>query len=83
MAGPATTSVACRISVGSTSHKVHGTCEILGLSEPYDGTDLWSSIERIKSHAASHLVNGVVLRNQITSIAARLAAESFEMGVIV
>jgi polysaccharide pyruvyl transferase WcaK-like protein len=71
------------ISVGSTSHKVHGTCEILGLSEPYDGTDLWSSIERIKSHAASHLVNGVVLRNQIASIAARLAAESFEMGVIV
>ena len=71
------------ISLGSTSHKVHGTCEILGLSEPYDGTDLWSSIKQIKTHAANQLTNGVVLRKLITSTAARLAAESFEMGVIV
>ena len=71
------------ISIGSTSHKVHGVCELLGFSEPYDGTDLWSSIERIKAHAASHLANGVVLRNEIKSNAARLAAESFEIGVIV
>jgi polysaccharide pyruvyl transferase WcaK-like protein len=71
------------ISLGSTSHKVHGACEILGLSEPYDGTDLWSSIKQIKTHAANQLTNGVVLRKLITSTAARLAAESFEMGVIV
>ena len=71
------------ISLGSTSHKVHGTCEILGLSEPYDGTDLWSNIERIKADAASHLAKGILLRNQIKSTAVRLAAESLQMGVIV
>ena len=71
------------ISIGSTSHKVHGMCEILEVSEPYDGTDLRSNIDRIKTHVASHLVNGVMVRNQIKSIAARLAVESFEMGVIV
>jgi polysaccharide pyruvyl transferase WcaK-like protein len=71
------------ISIGSISHKVHGACEQLGFSEPYDGTDLWSRIERIKAHAASHLAGGVTLRNEIRSTAARLAAESFEMGVMV
>jgi len=71
------------ISIASISHKVHGACEQLGFSKPYDGTDLWSSIERIKTHAASHLAGGVTLRNEIRSTAARLAAESFEMGVLV
>ena len=59
------------------------SCELLGFSEPYDGTDLWSSIERIKAHAARHLAGGVALRNEIKNNAARLAVESFEMGVIV
>jgi hypothetical protein len=71
------------IAIGSTSHKVHGVCELLGFSEPYDGTDLWSSLERIKTEAASHLAGGVTLRNEISSNAARLAAQSFEMGILV
>jgi polysaccharide pyruvyl transferase WcaK-like protein len=71
------------ISIGSLSHKVHGVCELLGFSEPYDGTDLWPSIARIKADAASHLANGVMLRNEIKANTARLAAGSFEMGVIV
>jgi polysaccharide pyruvyl transferase WcaK-like protein len=71
------------ISIGSISHKVHGACEQLGFSSPYDGTDLWSSIGRIKTHAAQHLAGGAMLRNEIASTAARLAADSFEMGAIV
>lgn len=71
------------ISIGSTSHKVHGICELLGFSEPYDGTDLWSNIDKIKAHAERHLAGGVALRNEIKSNAARLAVELFENGVIV
>ena len=71
------------IAIGSTSHKVHGVCELLEFNEPYDGTDLRSSIERIKAEAASHLSGGIALRNEITTRAARLAAESFAMGVAV
>ena len=71
------------IAIASISHKVHGVCEQLGFREPYDGTDLWSNIEKITADAASHLASGVTLRNEIRSHAARLAAESFEMGVVV
>jgi polysaccharide pyruvyl transferase WcaK-like protein len=71
------------VAIASISHKVHGVCEQLGFSAPYDGTDLWSSIERITADVASHLAAGVTLRNEIRSHAARLAAESFEMGVFV
>ena len=71
------------ISIGSISHKVHGACEHLGFSAPYDGTDLWSNIERIKSHAARHLAGGDTLRREIRDTAASLAADSYEMGVTV
>jgi polysaccharide pyruvyl transferase WcaK-like protein len=71
------------ISIASTSHKVHGICELLGFDQPYDGTDLWSGIERMRYHAANHLAGGTALRNEIRAHAARLAAESLEMGIVV
>jgi polysaccharide pyruvyl transferase WcaK-like protein len=71
------------IAIGSTSHKVHGVCELLGFNAPYDGTDLCSSFDRIKTEAASHLAGGARLRSEISSNAARLSAESFEMGTLV
>lgn len=71
------------IAIGSTSHKVHGVCELLEFNEPYDGTDLRSSFEKITADAARHLSGGISLRNEITSRAARLAAESFELGIAV
>ena len=71
------------IAIASISHKVHGVCEQLRFSAPYDGTDLWSNIEKITADAASLLGSGVTLREDIRSHAARLGAESFEMGVLV
>ena len=71
------------IAIGSTSHKVHGVCELLGFSEPYDGTDLWSSLERIKTRRRHPSGRRRHARNEISSNAARLSAESFEMGVVV
>jgi polysaccharide pyruvyl transferase WcaK-like protein len=71
------------ISIGTTSHKVHGICELLGFDTPYDGTDLRSNIEEIKAHAARHLGAGAALRDEIKKNAARLAVETLEMGVIV
>ena len=71
------------ISIGSTSHKVHGACALLGFDEPYDGTDLWSSIEKIRAQAAGQLAKGMGLREQIRDNAALLGAKSFEMGTIV
>jgi polysaccharide pyruvyl transferase WcaK-like protein len=70
------------ISIGSTSHKVHGICELLGFETPYDGTDLRSHIGAITAHAARHLAAGAPLRDQIKRTAARLAVESLESGVI-
>lgn len=71
------------ISLGTTSHKVHGISELLGFETPYDGTDLRSNIEAIKAHAARHLAAGPALRDQIKKNSARLGVESLEMGVIV
>jgi len=71
------------ISIATTSHKVHGICELLGFDAPYDGTDIRSNIDDIKAHAARHLAAGAALRNEIKKNAARLAVESLDMGVIV
>jgi polysaccharide pyruvyl transferase WcaK-like protein len=71
------------ISIGSTSHKVHGICELLGFDEPYDGTDLWANIGRMKAHAARHLSGGKALRDLIRSNAARLGAQTFQLGTVI
>jgi len=71
------------IAIASISHKVHGVCEQLRFSPPYDGTDLWSNIDSITAAAANILERGATLREEISSHAARLSAESFEMGVLV
>jgi polysaccharide pyruvyl transferase WcaK-like protein len=71
------------ISLGTTSHKVHGICELLGFDPPYDGTDLRSTMEEMKAHAARHLAAGAVLRDKIKRHSARLAIESHQMGAIV
>lgn len=71
------------IAIASISHKVHGVCEQLRFGAPYDGTDLWSHIESITADAANIVSRGVTLRDDIRSHAARLAAESFEMGLLV
>ena len=71
------------IALGSISHKVHGACEHLGFSPPYDGTDLWSNFERIKSDAARHLAGGDTLRKEIRDTAASLAGASSEMGATI
>ena len=71
------------VSIGSTSHKVHGVCALLGFKEPYDGTDLWGNMESIKLQAANLLSKGAELRKQIEDNAALLAIKSYEMGIIV
>ena len=71
------------IAIASISHKVHGVCEQLQFGAPYDGTDLFSHIESIRAHAADILSRGTTLRDDISRRAARLAAESFEMGLLV
>ncbi len=53
------------ISIATTSHKVHGICELLGFDAPYDGTDIRSNIDDIKAHAARHLAAGAALRDEI------------------
>ena len=71
------------ISIGSTSHKVHGVCELLGFDLPYDGTDLWSSIEQIKADAVRHVSGGPMLRSAIQQNAARVGVGSLELGTLV
>lgn len=71
------------ISLASTSHKVHGICELLHFDEPYDGTDLWPNLARIKAHAGRHLAAGQRLRDQIRSRASLLAGDAYQLGTIV
>lgn len=71
------------VSIGSTSHKVHGVCALLGFDEPYDGTDLWTHMDSIKLQATELLSKGDELRKKIKDHAALLAVKSYEMGIIV
>ena len=71
------------ISIASTSHKVHGICELLGFDAPYDGTDLWRCIDDIKAHAARHLAGGEALRASIKAKASHLGTEAFEFGTMI
>jgi polysaccharide pyruvyl transferase WcaK-like protein len=73
------------ITFASTSHKVHGVCELLEgqIGMPYDGTDLESNIEAITARAAHYVAYRSSLRRRLIAIAARLSEATLEMGEMV
>jgi len=73
------------ISFGSTTHKVHGACEMLeGLAgSPYDGTDLRPQLDSIEHQARAYADQGHDLRDQLQEVCRRRRAEVLELGGLV
>jgi polysaccharide pyruvyl transferase WcaK-like protein len=71
------------IAYGSTSHKVHGACELLGLiGTAYDSTDLRSNMAAITRQAREYVADRETLRLGLQSRCAELRAEAHELGTL-
>ena len=73
------------ITFGSTSHKVHGACEMLeGWSgSPYDGTDIRLQLDAIEKQARFYVENRSDLRDRLQETCRRRGSEAFEIGQLV
>jgi polysaccharide pyruvyl transferase WcaK-like protein len=70
------------IALAGTTFKNHGLCEMLEgqMAGPFDSTDLWSCLDAIKQQAAEYVAADGSARQRLQARAARLAAQSFELG---
>jgi polysaccharide pyruvyl transferase WcaK-like protein len=73
------------VTLASTSHKVHGTCEMLGglIGTPFDGTDIRSCLDAIDATAMNYLDQGPALRLELQAVCRRRGVEADELGDIV
>lgn len=69
----------------TTSHKMNGLCELLGLPdyEPLDPTDLWTEMPRLEARVKAILAGGDSLRAQVQAAADRLRPDVARMGTMV
>lgn len=69
----------------TTSHKMNGLCELLGLPdyEPLDPTDLWTEMPRLEARAAAQVAGGAALRAHVRAAADRLRPGVVRMGTLV
>jgi polysaccharide pyruvyl transferase WcaK-like protein len=70
------------IAFASSSHKVHGTCEMLDhlVGAPYDGTDLRSHLDAIEQHARSYVERRSELRNRLQELCRVRQSEALQIG---
>ena len=73
------------IAIGSSSHKVHGTCEMLDgvLGAPYDGTALIPEIDDIVDRARGYARDRDHWHAQLQEICARRRDEAWGLGDLV
>jgi polysaccharide pyruvyl transferase WcaK-like protein len=73
------------IALGSSSHKVHGACEMLDnlVGSPYDGTDLLSNLDTITQHAGTYVQSRAEFADQLQDVCGRRRAEAFGLGELV
>jgi polysaccharide pyruvyl transferase WcaK-like protein len=73
------------IALASSSHKVHGTCEMLDglIGTPFDGTDLRSSFEAVETTAMRHLEQRATLRIALQELCDRRRTEAYRLGNVV
>lgn len=73
------------ISLASTSHKVHGACEMLDnvVGIPYDGTHLRPQLGAIRQQATSYVENRTEVRDRLNEVCERRRVEVLEMGELV
>jgi polysaccharide pyruvyl transferase WcaK-like protein len=73
------------IALASSSHKVHGTCEILDglIGTPFDGTDLRSCFNAVETTAARYLEQRANLRIELQQVCDRRRTEAHRLGDVV
>ncbi len=73
------------IALASSSHKVHGTCEMLDglIGTPFDGTDLRSCFEAIETTAARHVERRATLEIELQALCDRRRTEAQQLGDVV
>jgi polysaccharide pyruvyl transferase WcaK-like protein len=73
------------ISIATSSHKNHGTCEALGglIGMPFDGTDLRTHTPAMLERAQDYIDHQATLRPSLQAAAARLRAQTAEMAPII
>ena len=73
------------IAFGSTSHKVHGACEMLeGLvGAPYDGTHLRPQLEAIQARAREYVQERVAIGERLLDVCRRRRFEALDLGALV
>lgn len=70
------------ITFASTTHKVHGACEMLDalVGSPYDGTHLRPRLDVIEQHARDHVEARINLRDRLQEVCQRRRAEVLQLG---
>jgi polysaccharide pyruvyl transferase WcaK-like protein len=73
------------IPFGSSSHKVHGACEMLGnlVGTPYDGTDLRPHLDSIEHHARIYDETRPDLHHRLQAVCERRRSEVLGLGALV
>ena len=73
------------IALGSTSHKVHGACEMLEnvVGSPYDGTALRRDLESIAHRASTYVQDRAGWADRLQEVCARRRAEVTGLGELV
>jgi len=73
------------ITFGSTTHKVHGACEMLEdlVGSPYDGTDLRSRLDAIVRQARTYADRRADVRDQLHEVCEHRRSEVLELGGLV
>jgi polysaccharide pyruvyl transferase WcaK-like protein len=73
------------VALGSTSHKVHGVCELLEgvVGRPYDGTDLRRQIGDIAGQARDYVARRDVYATRLREVCEERRAEAAGLGALV
>ena len=72
------------ISLASSSHKVHGGCEMLEvIGTPYDGTDLGSEIPAMIRQARHYVQYRADLRDRLREVCERHRSETSELSSLI
>lgn len=72
------------MALASSSHKVHGGCEMLELiGTPYDGTDLGAQTPSMALHARRYVQDRTDLRDRLQAVCARHRSETTELSSLI
>ena len=72
------------MTLGSSSHKVHGGCEMLEIiGTPYDGTDLLSQTSSMVGHARHYVQHRADVHDRLTAVCERRRTETMELSSLI